>query len=90
MAEFSQRWEWPEFIIGLGAGISIGMIILCGILGWNPVNGANVKDLGNAICTEQQNSTFDYYEDGVLYCKENKAVPYDGIFISSDEHRKGE
>ena len=83
-----------EVLLGILPGIVMGAIavavIIGATLGWDPVPREDLEDLGNAICTEQQNSTFDYYEDGVLYCKENKAVPYDGIFISSDEHRKGE
>lgn len=49
---------------------------------------ANIKELGNAICTEQQNSTFDYYSEGVLHCKADQVTPYDGILISRGNYEQ--
>ena len=62
-------------------GILIGFVI-GGALGTiSPMwETGPVIELGNSICEQEYNQTFDSYSDGTLYCKP-VAESYDGIKV---------
>ncbi len=58
----------------------IGVILMWGILGG--YGNSDLEELGSAVCDEEHNAEYDYYDNGVLYCKTiPRTKSYDGIRI---------
>ena len=63
-------------------GLFIGLIIM-GIIFMLIGMGmeSDIRELGSAICLEEYQMEYDYYDSNGLYCKNNKIEQYDGLTI---------
>ncbi len=75
---------------GIGIGMVIGILFTLSLLWSFNVFEPETKELGQSICDQEYNLSFDIYSNGVLKCKPKdiKAeVQYDGIVIEIGDGR---
>ena len=75
-----------EYLIGVGVGLIIGMLLVWLILA--DIDYGKSRELGQSICDQEYNLDFDSYDGGNLKCKPKqitKVASYDGIIIHIKE-----
>lgn len=73
-------------VFGVFIGGIITVLVFVFMIGPAATEKANaVISLGDAICDQEHDMTFDYFEDGILYCKPKETPQqldsYDGVII---------
>lgn len=78
-----------DLIMSLIVGAICGAIFIQAIC-VTPVRG-NMEELGDAICSEKYNATFESYQDGVLECSSGLVddYSYDGLRVRISEVEHG-
>ena len=67
--------------------IVLFLIGLVAFVAFTAQEANRTEELGQAICSEKKDAVFDRYEEGIVYCKNQKVEPYDGILISVNDLR---
>ena len=67
-----------DFLDGLIIGLIImGLFFMYIGMGME----SDIRELGTAICLEEYQMEYDYYNSEGLHCKDNKVEQYDGLTI---------
>ncbi len=70
------------FFVGMGI-VTILVLVFIGLVIGESIESQEQIELGNAICEQEYNLTYDYYKNHTLHCKVPKQLEnYGGIKIN--------